>query len=207
MVTNILLNAVVTRTCPDPSARQPLDSAERRTVSTCASPRRPRCRTGDRASCAAGPWPADACCARGRGGSQVKGGRRPSRQRCGAPLTWEGRSRKQRDPQPCTGACCRWRDALPACLRLSTHRSSEAAQTTVNPQHPKAQSLRSVLVRDPQKAEEDQKNHLGRETEPAKPDGTATGGLGRRLRFIEPPFPARSDPSTQQCRRDDLDQR
>jgi transposase len=46
------------------------------------------------------PWPADAPAVWSRGGSRVNGGRRPSRQRCGAPLRREGRGRRQREPQP-----------------------------------------------------------------------------------------------------------
>ena len=35
---------------------------------------------------------------------------------------------------------------------------------------------------------------------PAKPEGILIGGLGRRVRFIEPPSPPRCDASTQQSR-------
>jgi hypothetical protein len=69
------------------------------------------------------PWPADACCARGRRGSKIKGGRRPSRTRCEAPLNLERRSRKQRDPQPCNGPVDQRLTACPLCTDLRTHRN------------------------------------------------------------------------------------
>jgi hypothetical protein len=67
------------------------------------------------------PGPADASCARGRGGSEVKDGRRPSRQRCGAPLSSERRSGKQRDRLPGKGSGRNQARRCPLCLGLGTH--------------------------------------------------------------------------------------
>ena len=52
--------------------------------------RRIPCGSGGPAIRGGRPWPARVPAARGRRGSGVKGGRRPSRQRCAAPLTLEG---------------------------------------------------------------------------------------------------------------------